>query len=146
MHLTDLLTANLTALHDGADAVFCGNCRLKTSQKSERCYNSPDFFLIEIIRVKQSHNGNWVKNDAPISFEVKDLKLPGFLRSYSVVGSCHHRGSLNGGHWITKIATSKGWFDMDDLRSDSLPSGPPGVNDASVCCILLINQDKFSEL
>ena len=25
-----LLTANLSALHDGADAVFCGNCRLKT--------------------------------------------------------------------------------------------------------------------
>ena len=77
---------------------------------------------------------------------MKDLKLPGFLRSYSVVGSCHHRGSLNSGHWITKVLTSKGWFDMDDLRSDSLPSGPPGVNDASVSFILLIAHELSSSL
>jgi ubiquitin C-terminal hydrolase len=147
VRLSDLISTNLTALHAGDDAVFCGNCRTKTPQMSERCYNNPDLFLIEVIRVKQSTTGNrWIKNDAPISFDVKDLKLPGFLRPYSIVGSCHHRGSLNGGHWITKISTSKGWFDMDDLRRDPLPCDPPGIDDASVSVILLVSTDKLGSL
>ncbi len=78
------------------------------------------------------------------SFPVASLKLPGFPRTYRVVSTCHHRGSVNGGHWLTKIATNTGWYELDDLIPRNLPTNPPGVSDNSVTVILLIAEDKLS--
>ena len=141
----DLVNTNSNALLAGADAVFCGNCKTKTAQNSERNYKNPDLFIIEIIRVKPSDSKyGWAKNHAPLSFTVGDLKLPGFIRPYSVLGSCHHRGSLNGGHWITKILTKNGWFELDDLQRNYSPTNPPGKHDDSISVILLVAKDKIS--
>ena len=141
--LSDLVNTNSTALLAGPDAVNCGKCKIKTSQHSQRSYNDPDLFLIEIIRVMPDSKNRWVKNDAPLSFAVKNLHLPGFVRPYTVVGTCHHRGSLNGGHLTTKVFTKEGWFDMDDLKRDRVLASPPGVQDNTTSVILLIAVDRL---
>ena len=56
--------------------------------------------MIEIVRATEGKNV-WIKNNSWISFDDTKLSLPGFDRSYNIVASCHHRGSLNGGH-LTK--------------------------------------------
>jgi ubiquitin C-terminal hydrolase len=137
-----VVNLNSNALLSGEDAVFCGNCNMKTSQKQARDYDNADLLMLEIVRVTKLKN-NWIKNSAPLSFDTKNLQLPGFLRPYRVVGSCHHRGSLVGGHWITKIQTQKGWFEMDDLKRKCRKVGSPGVNDESVSVLLLIAEDRF---
>ena len=140
--LADLVDYTSTVVLTDSDAVFCGHCNLKTSHKLSREYN-PDLFIMEVIRATESSNNNWVKNNVSLTFPCSELKLPGFSRSYQVVGSCHHRGSLNGGHWLTKLSSSHGWYELDDLKPKNLPCGPPGVNDDSVTVILAIAEDKF---
>ena len=77
---------------EGADAVYCGKCN-KTTQKSSRDYFNPGLFVAEVIRVTQDEKG-WVKNYLPLNFPIRDVKLPGFTKSYRVVATCHHRGTL----------------------------------------------------
>ena len=100
-------------------------------------------FLIEIIRVTESKKHCWLKNSASISFPLERVDLPGFSRSYRVVASCHHRGSLTGGHWFTKVLTKHRWYELDDLKTKNLVTNPPGVKDASAVVLLLIADDKF---
>ena len=59
------------------------------------------------------------------------------------MGTCHHRGTVNSGHWITKVLTNGGWHELDDLVGKSLVTSPPGVSDDSVTIILLIAEDKL---
>lgn len=140
--LQNLVEFNSTSNLTGDNAVYCGTCKTKTSQKVSRSYN-PDLCLVEVIRVTRSSGNIWGKSHASLSFSLKDLRLPGFERGYRVVGTCHHRGTLNSGHWITKICTNNGWFELDDLRGNSFPTSPPGTNDDSVTLILIIAEDKL---
>jgi len=100
---------------------------------------NPDVFLVELVRVTDTTRG-LVKNKNPIRF-LTDLKLHGFSRSYRVVASAHHRGSLRGGHWVTRLCTTTGWFEVDDLRKKHVATDPPGVSDESVVVILLVASD-----
>ena len=134
--LSDLVDYNSNVVLTDTDAVFRGHCNLKTSHTLSRDYN-PDLFLMEVVRVTESSRNTWVKNNASLSFPVTDLILPGFSRSYRV-STCHHRGSLNGGHWLTKRSTNHGWFDSDDLKAKNLR-----VTDNSVTIILVIAEDKL---
>ena len=113
--LRDLVEHNSIANLAGDNAVYCGTCKVKTSQKVSRSFN-PDLCLVEVIRVTKSSRYGWAKSNASLSFPLTDLVLPGFERGYRVVGTCHHQGSLNSGHWITKICSNQGWFELDDLR------------------------------
>jgi len=124
------------------DAVFCGNCNTKRAHSSSRDYTS-DLCLIEVIRVSQINETFWVKNSLPINFPVRDLKLPGFTRTYRVLATCHHRGSLQTGHWFTKISTNSGWYELDDLKVKSLSTKPPGLYDQTVVVLLLAAEDNF---
>ena len=134
--LGDLVDFNSKADLKGSDAVMCGQCCMKTPHSSKRDYN-PDIFLIEIIRVTESKVG-WVKNNARITFPVTSLTLPGFSRSYRVAATCNHNRTLKGGHWLSKVHTTGGWYALDDLKSTSLLSTPPGIKDNSVVVILLL--------
>ena len=87
----------------------------------------PDLFMVEIIRVTK----------------VSGLSLPGFSRTYKVVSSCNHHGSIIGGHWFTKVLTERGWFELDDLKSVNSLTHPPGLSDTSVVVLLLIAEDKL---
>ena len=107
----------------------------------KRGYN-PDLFLIEIIRVAELKL-SWTKNNASVNFPVSKLALPGFSRLYRVVATCNHRGSLKGGHWFTKMYTTHGWYELDDLKSKNSITKSPGINDNSVVVILLIAEDKL---
>ena len=98
---------------------------------------------MEIVRVTQSSPTTWRKNCASVSFDFKNLKLPGFDRLYKVVSTCHHHGSINSGHWFTKVLTQKGWFEMDDLKAKCSTTRPPGVTDNSVTLILMVGQNKL---
>ena len=99
--------------------------------------------LIEIIRVTDVKVNRWLKNSAPISFPVSQVDLLGFSRHYRVVASCHHRGSIAGGHWLTKTLTNHGWYELDDLKAKNMTTIRPGVKDTSVVVLLLIAEDKF---
>ena len=39
---------------------------------------------------------------------------------------------------MTKLATNQGWYILDDLAPENLPSDPPGATDNSVSVILVI--------
>ncbi len=82
-----------------------------------------------------------------VSFSVCNLKLPDFSRSYKVIASCHHRGTVNSGHWFTKILTANNvWYCLDDLMPKAIPTCPPGSDDDSVTVLLLAAEDKFQSL
>src|SRR6185437_9775584 len=49
--LIDLVNLNSNAVLSGVDAVFCGHCKVKTSQKQARDYDNPDLLMLEIVRV-----------------------------------------------------------------------------------------------
>src|SRR6185312_5951273 len=140
--LFDLVNFNSNTTLTGKDAVFCGKCRLRTSQQQSRTFK-PDLLIMEVVRARAHGNNFWSKNTSSISFPITDVKLPGFSRSYRVVGTCHHRGTVNSGHWITKVLTNGGWHELDDLVGKSLVTSPPGVSDDSVTIILLIAEDKL---
>ena len=103
----------------------------------------PNVLVIEIVRVTNQHGG-WRKNAAGISFSLSNLSLPGFSKKYRVVATCHHSGSLMGGHWFTKELTEEGWYELNDLKKGNLLTDPPGHNDVSVVLLLLIAEDKLS--
>ena len=75
------------------------------------------------------------------SFPLSNLKLPGSSRAYKAISSCHHRGSLKG-DWFTKELTKYGWYELDDLKKNSITK-PPGYKDDSVAILLLVADDKF---
>ena len=139
--LVDLVDYNTKALLKDGDAVHCSKCGTNTAHSAIYEY-SPDIFIIELVRVTESKS-NWIKNALPIDFSVTSLKLPNFDRSYRVVGSCHHRGSLRGGHWFTKMVTSSGWYELDDLKSTNSRSQMPGQRDQTVAVLLLVSEAKF---
>jgi ubiquitin C-terminal hydrolase len=125
----------------GDNTVNCSNCGTSTIHTYSRSCN-PDVFLIELIRITNTARG-LTKNMNPIRF-LPEVKLPGFSRSYRVVASAHHRGSLRGGHWVTRVCTVNGWFEVDDLRRKHMVTDPPGVSDDSVVVILLVASDLLS--
>src|ERR1043165_5729343 len=49
--LSDLLSFNSDIILSGPDAVFCGNCNQKTSNRCSRFCDNPDIFAIEVVRV-----------------------------------------------------------------------------------------------
>ena len=57
--LIDLVNLNSNAVLSGVDAVFCGHCKVKTSQKQARDYDNPDLLMLEIVRVTKLKN-NWM--------------------------------------------------------------------------------------
>ena len=110
----DLLDFNSRASLQSANAVWCGHCNVKTKQTSVRETTS-DIVLFEVIRVTQKSN-TWSKNTIPITFPIQDVML--FGRKYHVVGTCHHKGSLQFGHWFTKLCLNDGtWYTLDDLNT-----------------------------
>ena len=138
--LSDLLLSNSNAMHLNRDSVFCGQCTKKTPHQSKKDFNS-DIFFVEIIRVIEKDK-KWVKNPMKVSFSVCNLKLPDFSRSYKVIASCHHRGTVNSGHWFTKILTANNvWYCLDDLMPKAIPTCPPGSDDDSVTVLLLAAED-----
>ena len=143
--LSDLLEYNSLSVLSDSEAVFCGKCNRKTTQTSSReC--SADTLLIEIMRVTGHGGGShlWSKNSIPISFPTQNLKLSKLSRSYRVIASCHHRGSIKSGHWTTKVCTSTGiWYELDDLNVKPSSTNPPGISDSSVTVLLLIAEDKL---
>ena len=57
------------------------------------------------------------------------MNLPNFSRFYRVLCTCHHRGSLSGGHWLTKACTTCGGSELNDLNAENASTNPPGAND-----------------
>ena len=143
--LSDLWEYNSLSVLSDSEAVFCGKCNRKTTQTSSReC--SADTLLIEIMRVNGHGGGShsWSKNSIRISFPTQNLKLSKLSRSYRVIASCHHRGSIKSGHWTTKVCTSTGtWYELDDLNVKPSSTNPPGISDSSVTVLLLIAEDKL---
>jgi len=139
--LPDLVDFNSKVTLQKCDAVYCGKCKDKCTHFSHR-EGDPDSFFIEVIRVTESKR-SWRKNNICINFPISNLKLPGFPRSYRVVASCHHRGSLFGGHWFTKMSTKLGWYELDDLRSENILSTPPGLRDNTAVVLLLLAEDRL---
>jgi hypothetical protein len=139
--LEDLVDFNSRAALGADNTVNCSNCGIKTSHTYLRTCN-PDVFLIEISRVTNTLRG-LKKNTDPINFAT-ELQLPGFTRRYRVLASAHHLGTLRGGHWVTRVCTLRGWFEMDDLRKKHLTTAPPGINDNSAAVVLLVASDRLS--
>ena len=139
--LGDLVEFNSKASLDKDNTVHCSKCGGKTLHSYSRSCN-PDVFFIELFRVSNTPRGI-VKNMDPISFPT-DLMLTGFSRRYRILGSAHHRGSLRSGHWFTKLCTTRGWLELDDLKRNHLPTDPPGLCDRSVAVLLLVAADQLS--
>ena len=121
-------------------SISCGKCCQRTGHQLSYEHQS-DIIMLEIIRVSEKKRGNritWRKNMLPISFPTSGISVPGTDRKYQVVASCHHRGTLRSGHWITKLMIAdRNWHEFDDLRSDIFVTQAPGVNDSSVVVLFL---------
>ena len=99
--------------------------------------------MVESTRVTESKLNGWVKSHAVLNFPVRHLRLPGYQRSYHIVASCHHSGSLQGGHWLTKMSTKAGWYELDDLKRYNLSTISPGLRDQTAVVLLLVATDKL---
>ena len=123
------------------ESIYCGKCRQKTGHRFTLEHGS-DFIILEVIRVselKSRHRLSWRKNTLPISFPTSGISVPGTKRKYQVIATCHHRGTLQAGHWITKLMMSnKIWYECDDLKPENSVTNPPGLNDSSVVLLLLM--------
>ena len=139
--LEELVDFNSKAALGDDNIVMCSNCSLKTQHTYLRSCD-PDIFFVELCRVTNTPQG-LRKNSDPISFGT-ELKLPGFSRGYRIVASAHHKGTLRGGHWITRLCTQHGWMEADDLRRKHVRTVPPGKFDSSVVILVLVAIDKLS--
>ena len=59
------------------------------------------------------------------------------------MASCHHSGSLHGGHWFTKMSTKAGWYEFDDLKCNNFSTHSPGLRDRTAVVLLLVATDKL---
>jgi ubiquitin C-terminal hydrolase len=136
--LTDLLDYNTTvSMRD--NSIFCGRCSKKTDHylTAELVSN---FVILEVIRVSDAKgSGSFFKNNIPISFPTSGISIPGCRSKYQVVATCHHRGTLNSGHWFVKLKTAnQTWWVCDDLRPTNSVTNPPGTRDSSVVLLFLV--------
>jgi len=138
--LSELFTYNfITTLLESS---VHGQCLRKTSQKSSKELFS-DLVCVELIRVTERKGLNslpvWSKNNIPVTFPTRRIVIPGSTRKYRVIGTSHHKGSFNGGHWVTRICSNNDtWFEAGDLKGRMYKAGPPGVGDSSVVVLVLI--------
>lgn len=72
-----------------------------------------------------------------INFSTSNLKFNGFPRTYNVVATIH--GGLPGeeGHFWCLSRGSRGWENHDDMKDAVSEAEAPGIQDTSVCVILL---------
>ena len=145
--LTELLAYNSRTILQGSNAVWCGRCNTNTKKVDTR-ESSSDIILLEIIRVtnksEDPRHPTWSKNSIQITFPVSDVILFG-SRKYNLAGTCHHRGSLKCGHWLTKLCLNDGsWYELDDLKPKHFKSPPPGSSDSTVVVLLFLAADKLS--
>ena len=99
---------------------------------------------LEIIRVTQQRS-QWTKNCIPVSFPTVGISIPGSMKTYRVIGTCHHQGSLKFGHWFTKVITNANkWFKLDDLRGNSSVTSSPGMKDSTVVILVLVAEGLVS--
>ena len=138
--LKDLLQYNFITTH--SEPSLCGNCTTNTCQKSV-WEQIPDLVCLEIIRVTErligSQQRKWSKNCVPISFPTSGIRLPGSRSIFRVIATCDHKGTVSGGHWVTRTCCkSDTWYETNDLKRRNTIVGAPGINDTSVVLLLLI--------
>ena len=103
-----------------------------------------DTILLEIVRVSQTRNGGWLKNNLRVTFPSSAFNLPGSTRKYRLIATCHHRGSLHSGHWFTRMrGTGSKWYEIDDLASHHREVQQSGKGDNSVVVFLLQAEDCY---
>ena len=84
----------------------------------------------------------WKKNCLPISFPVSGIQIPGSESTYRVISTCHHRGSIRYGHWLTKIQTQNNiWYEINDLKHNHSVTSAPGINDTDVVLLMLVSEN-----
>ena len=86
-------------------SVFCGHCDRKAEHSAYWEHNAAIFELIRVTQRKTDNGMLWRKSCLPISFPVTGIKIPGSDSRYRVISTCHHRGSIRYGHWLTKLLT-----------------------------------------
>jgi ubiquitin C-terminal hydrolase len=124
-------------------SVFCGRCDRKTDHSAKWEHNA-GILILEIVRAteRRMNNGiSWKKNCVPISFPVSGIQIPGSGGTYRVISTCHHRGSIRHGHWLTKIRTQNNiWYEIDDLKHSHSVTSAPGTNDTDVVLLMLVSE------
>jgi ubiquitin C-terminal hydrolase len=139
--LTDLVNYNSRSRLYGANSLWCGNCGIKTEQSDVRDSNS-DIIMFEIIRVTRNSQSVWTKNCLPINFTDRNISFGS--RKYHLAGTCHHKGTLKFGHWITKLCLSDGnWYELNDLKITHQKTMAPGSNDSTAVILVFLAADKF---
>ena len=143
--LKDLIDYNFINAH--SEPSLCGHCHVNTNQKTVWDF-IPNLVCLEILRVTErktkSKQLRWSKNNVSISFPTSGIHLPGSSSSFRVIGTCDHRGTLYGGHWVTRMyCKSNTWYEADDLKNRVTLASTPGVKDTSVVNLLLIADTLF---
>ena len=106
LSLSELFTYSASATFFDS-SVWCGKCGQKTNH-TLAFEQSADILIVEIIRVTQKKRRNrlcWRKNKTPISFPTTGISIPGTQCTYRVITTSHHYGTLDFGHWTTKLLT-----------------------------------------
>jgi len=126
-------------------SVCCGNYAQKTKHSFKFELQS-NFIMLEVIRVSEERKGRrvfWRKNNTSISFPITGISLCD--RKYQVIATCHHRGSLQYGHWTSEVIMGDNtWYEFDDLRPKNLVCAAPGDCDSSVVVLLLMAESVIA--
>lgn len=111
-------------LLDGGDKYWCEKCRIHVvSRKTLKIERSPEILCVQLKRFK--HEGYFSsKINTQVLFPLEDLDLNPFLShqnsdleaKYDLFGIISHRGSFNGGHYVSycKNYETGQWFEYDD--------------------------------
>ncbi|KAL3117143.1 hypothetical protein niasHT_007546 [Heterodera trifolii] len=104
----------------------CPKCKSKQpATRSTKIWRVPKVLIVHLKRFSQN-NGNFVKNEAAVTFDVNELDLspyvheksPLFNATFSLYAITNHSGRLNSGHYtsavVNLISTDREWLNFDD--------------------------------
>lgn len=105
---------------DGKDRYWCEKCKQHVaSTKTLTISRAPEILCIQLKRFK--HEGYFSsKINTQVIFPIEGLELKPFLNDqsshkYDLFGFISHRGSINGGHYVSYCKHESGqWLEYDD--------------------------------
>ncbi|KAL3070543.1 hypothetical protein niasHT_032333 [Heterodera trifolii] len=125
LKLKDCLEAHFSSTN--LDAPWdCPNCKSKQpATRSTKIWKIPKILIVHLKRF--SHNdGNFVKNEAQVTFDMNELDLSPYIHensplpntAFTLYAMTNHNGNLNFGHYTSAVvnltSTDQQWLSFND--------------------------------
>lgn len=107
---------------DEDDMWYCNKCKehVRATKKMD-VYSAGDIICIHLKRFRDGRYRRREKIDDFVEYPINGLDLNEYIAGdtnsdhiYDLYATSNHMGGLGGGHYIAKIKTKDGWFQMND--------------------------------